>query len=132
MGKLCAAGEGRGFVRQERAEDVMIQGMHTNLDKQQLAADLKKWAAELGFARAAISGVDLTHAEPGLLAWLAAGYHGEMDYMARHGLKRARPAELQPGVCSVLSVFMPYWPLQAADPAKVLGDSQCAYVSRYA
>lgn len=110
----------------------MIWGMHENLDKQQLAQDLKAWALELGFARAAISGVNLSHAEPRLQAWLDAGYHGEMDYMARHGLKRARPAELQPGTCSVLSVFMPYFPAQAADAQAILADGERAYLSRYA
>lgn len=59
--------------------------------------------------------IDLSAAEPGLLAWLQAGFHGGMDYMARHGLKRARPAELVPGTLSVISARMDYLP--AATPA---------------
>lgn len=75
--------------------------------------------------------MDLSQAEAGLQAWLDAGFHGEMDYMARHGLKRARPAELVPGTCSILSVFMPYR-VPAAGAETVLGNGEQAYISRYA
>ncbi len=71
---------------------------------------LQAWAHELGFSQIGIAGIDLTTAEPGLLAWLAAGFHGDMGYMAAHGLKRARPAELVPGTASVISVRMDYLP----------------------
>jgi len=54
--------------------------------------------------------VDLSSAEPGLLAWLNNGFHGRMDYMAAHGLKRARPAELVPGTVSVITARMDYLP----------------------
>ncbi len=74
-----------------------------------------QWARELGFAQLGISGVDLSAAEPGLLAWLAQGFHGDMAYMQAHGLKRARPAELVPGTVSVLTARMDY--LGAATPA---------------
>jgi len=60
-----------------------------------------------------VSGIDLASAEPGLQAWLAAGFHGSMDYMARHGLKRARPAELVPGTVSVIAARMDYLPRDA-------------------
>ena len=53
---------------------------------------LREWARELGFSQIGIGGVDLSSAEPGLLQWLAAGFHGDMGYMEAHGLKRARPA----------------------------------------
>lgn len=92
---------------------------------------MKVWAGELGFADLAVSGVDLSSAEPGLEAWLADGFHGEMDYMARHGMMRARPAELVPGTLRVVSVRMNYWP-RAADAQSALDDPQRAYVSRYA
>lgn len=77
-----------------------------------LAQEIKAWARELGFAELRITDVDLSSAEAGLLAWLAAGYHGEMDYMAKHGLARARPAELVPGSVRALSVRMNYLPKQ--------------------
>ena len=52
----------------------------------------------------------MSAAEPGLMAWLSAGCHGEMAYMAAHGLKRARPAELVPGTLSVITARMDYLP----------------------
>ena len=80
------------------------------LDLSRLAATIKTWALALGFAELRIGDIDLTDAEPGLQAWLEAGYHGQMDYMASHGLKRARPAELVPGTVRVISVRMDYLP----------------------
>ena len=94
-------------------------------------ARIRAWGAELGFDAVAVTGVDLADAEPGLAAWLAAGFHGEMDYMARHGMKRARPAELLPGTVRVISARMNYWP-DAADAEAALADPARAYVSRYA
>ena len=57
-----------------------------------------------------VSGIDLHTAEPGLQAWLAAGFHGSMGYMASHGMKRARPTELVPGTVSVITARMDYLP----------------------
>ncbi|HJV24782.1 MAG TPA: tRNA epoxyqueuosine(34) reductase QueG [Aromatoleum sp.] len=96
-----------------------------------LVAQIGIWASELGFDAVAVADVDLASAEPGLAAWLADGFHGEMDYMARHGMKRARPAELVPGTLRVVSARMNYWP-DAAEAGKALGDANRAYVSRYA
>lgn len=63
--------------------------------------------------------------------WLAKGFHGEMDYMARHGATRARPKELLPGTAGIISVRLDYLP--AAAPAwDTLADPERAYVSRYA
>ncbi|MDF3836098.1 tRNA epoxyqueuosine(34) reductase QueG, partial [Cupriavidus basilensis] len=59
-----------------------------------LARSIRAWGAELGFDAVSIAEVDLSRAEAGLMAWLAQGYHGDMDYMANHGVRRARPAEL--------------------------------------
>ncbi|MFA5664087.1 tRNA epoxyqueuosine(34) reductase QueG [Castellaniella sp.] len=71
---------------------------------------IRTWAQELGFSRVGVSGVDLSAAEPYLLHWLAQGHHGNLQYMERHGLKRARPAELVPGTLSVITARMPYLP----------------------
>jgi epoxyqueuosine reductase len=73
-------------------------------------AQLQTWGQELGFSQIGVAGVDLHSAEPGLLAWLEAGFHGGMDYMQRHGTKRARPAELVPGTLSVITARMDYLP----------------------
>ena len=80
----------------------------SNLPEQ--LAKIQQHATDLGFAKIGISGIDLSQAEPGLQAWLAAGFHGSMGYMATHGLKRARPAELVPGTISVISARMDYLP----------------------
>ncbi len=71
---------------------------------------IEGWARELGFSQVGVSGVDLSTAEPGLLAWIEAGHHGSMHYMSRHGLVRARPAELVPGTLRVITARMDYLP----------------------
>jgi len=92
---------------------------------------LRAWGSELGFSAIGFASVDLSEAEDGLMAWLATGYHGEMDYMARHGATRARPAELLPGTASIISARLDYLP-DAADAWANLDDPTRAYVSRYA
>ena len=102
-----------------------------NCDYATLARTIKAWGRELGFQAVGIADTDLGAAEGRLAAWLAAGFHGEMDYMARHGLKRARPAEFQPGTLRVISARMNYLP-QAADGWSVIGAPEKAYIARYA
>ncbi|MFC0254416.1 tRNA epoxyqueuosine(34) reductase QueG [Massilia consociata] len=80
-------------------------------DLHELARAIKAWGAELGFADVRIADVDLAHAESGLQAWLDAGCHGEMDYMASHGMKRARPGELVPGTVRAIVARMDYLPM---------------------
>lgn len=80
-----------------------------------LLGRVRGWARALGFSSLHVAGVDLSSAEPGLLAWLEQGFHGGMDYMAAHGLKRARPAELVPGTLSVLTARMDYLPRTTPD-----------------
>ncbi|QSR44651.1 tRNA epoxyqueuosine(34) reductase QueG [Aeromonas dhakensis] len=103
----------------------------TTAELHQLAQDIKLWASELGFDQAGITDTDLTLEEPRLQAWLDAGYHGSMDYMARHGMMRARPHELLPGTLRVLSVRMNYLPFEAGFAA-TLRDPTLGYISRYA
>jgi epoxyqueuosine reductase len=80
------------------------------VDGQALLAKLQGWATALGFSQIGVADVDLSSAEAGLLAWLHNGFHGDMDYMAAHGLKRARPAELVPGSVRVITARMDYLP----------------------
>ncbi len=87
----------------------------STIDLAALAVAIKSWGRELGFAEVRIADIDLAAAEPGLRAWLAAGMHGEMDYMAAHGMKRARPAELVPGTVRVIAVRMNYLPEAVGD-----------------
>jgi epoxyqueuosine reductase len=105
---------------------------YSHLDLRQLAANIKAWGMELGFQAIGIAGNDLGQAEVRLLEWLAQGYHGEMDYMANHGVKRSRPQELVPGTLRVITARMAYFPLHARDSAEVMNDSSKAYISRYA
>jgi len=98
-------------------------------------ARLCAWARELGFASLGVADVDLADAEAGLADWLAAGFHGEMDYMARHGATRARPAALVPGTVRAVMVAMDYAPQDPDWLARAwatLGDGERAFVSRYA
>jgi epoxyqueuosine reductase len=85
-----------------------------HFDGQALVQQLREWARELGFSQIGVADVDLASAEPGLLAWLQAGFHGGMGYMQAHGLKRARPAELVPGTVCVITARMDYLPRGAA------------------
>ena len=103
----------------------------SSLNYQALAEEIKRWAKELGFSGVGISDIDLSHHEAELESWLANNYHGSMDYMARHGMMRARPAELVPGTVRVISVRLNYLP-QNAKFAQILKNKNKAYISRYA
>lgn len=97
-----------------------------------LAADIKRWGAELGFGAVGITDTNLQQAEQKHREWLAKGFHGAMDYMAKHGDKRTRPAELVPGTVRVISLRMNYLPPQARDSEAVMQDGSKAFISRYA
>jgi epoxyqueuosine reductase len=84
--------------------------VQSDLDASRLLRALREKGAELGFSQIGVADVDLSSAEPGLMAWLAQGFHGQMHYMASHGLKRARPAELVPGTVRVITARMDYLP----------------------
>jgi len=107
------------------------------VESQALVQQLQQWARGLGFSQIGVAGIDLSSAEPGLQAWLAAGFHGGMAYMARHGLTRARPAALVPGTVSVITARMDYLPRGSGDDwaereHAALADPQRAVVSVYA
>jgi epoxyqueuosine reductase len=97
------------------------------MDYERLAKRIREWGQELGFQAVGIADADLSAAEPRLLDWLAQGRHGEMEYMARHGALRARPAELRPGTLRVISCRMDYG--GAGEPD---GRGDAAYIARYA
>ena len=123
FGQLLGKGLRGGFVwpqgRPSRATqsgvgwafyNLRVTAQRTQIDLLELWPQIQTWAHELGLSQIGVSGIDLSSAEPGLLAWLDAGFHGSMGYMAAHGLKRARPAELQPGTVSVITARMDYLP----------------------
>ena len=97
-----------------------------------LADQIKQWGAELGFQAVGIADVDLSEAGGRLAEWLGLGWHGEMDYMARHAGLRERPAELVPGTVRVISCRMDYLADEPGEVAEELADGARAYVARYA
>ena len=103
--------------------------------KQAIREDIRRWGRELGFDAIGFVRADdddaIVDVERELAAWLAAGHHGEMDYMARHGSKRTRPAELVPGTRTVITARMNYL-VAGAEAERTLTTPERAYVSRYA
>jgi epoxyqueuosine reductase len=91
----------------------VARGDDVGQDGTRLLAQLRGWAGRLGFSQIGVATVDLRDAEPGLLAWLDNGFHGDMAYMQRHGVRRARPAELVPGTLSVITARLDYLPRAA-------------------
>ena len=101
-------------------------------DLAELVEQIRLWGQELGFQQLGITDTNLRDAENKLHNWLANNHHGEMEYMARHGLKRSRPAELIPGTRRIISVRMDYLPHQARKAVGLLTKDNSAYISRYA
>jgi epoxyqueuosine reductase len=99
------------------------------MDFIELAQQIKQWGREIGFQAVGIAKADLAEAEPRLLEWLARGWHGEMEYMARHGALRARPAQLHPGTLRVISCRIDY--LNEASHELPRQD-ESAYIAKYA
>lgn len=102
------------------------------MDATGLAHQIKHWGRELGFQQVGISDLDLGQAETRLNDWLARHWHGDMEYMARHGTRRSRPAELLPGTRRVIAARMDYLPEPLETLAARLADPNTAFVSRYA
>jgi len=102
------------------------------IDFAQLCTKIKTWGRALGFQEIGISDTELTREENYLQQWLHQGYHGDMDYMARHGTARARPGELVPGTFRVISARLNYQPPAARDSWDTLEDDRAAFISRYA
>ncbi|MDR2165574.1 MAG: tRNA epoxyqueuosine(34) reductase QueG [Zoogloeaceae bacterium] len=107
---------------------------HADSSSLERLAALRNWALELGFSGIGVSSAKIDPATAARFrAWLARGEHGEMDYMARHAELRVQPAALLPGVRTVISAALDYWPETGVAPAlECLADSGRAYVSRYA
>ncbi len=102
------------------------------VDFQQLSQHIKTWGLELGFQQIGISDTNLDEAEQHLQNWLTQNWHGDMQYMAAHGLKRSRPALLNPGTRSIISARMDYLPKNPAHSKTLLESPTQAFVSRYA
>ena len=104
----------------------------TNINEyENLVADIKRWGRELGFADIGIADTNLSSAEAQHQAWIKKGFHGDMDYMAKHGTKRTRPAQLLPNTLRIITARLDYLPPAAKDSWAVINDSNQAFISRY-
>tara|TARA_Y100001936_G_C16072365_1_gene671588 strand:+ start:651 stop:1754 length:1104 start_codon:yes stop_codon:yes gene_type:complete len=104
------------------------------LDLASVTNNIRIWSKELGFQEIGISDAksEKSHIESGLLRWLDIGYHGTMDYMVKHGIKRVHPDKLIPGTLRVISVRMNYSPPKTRNSWQVIKDREKAFISRYA
>ena len=105
---------------------------HTGDDMSVLAEQIREWGRELGFQQVGFSDIELSEHEKHLDNWLANGFHGDMDYMHRHGSLRSHPEELHPGTIRVISARMDYLPETGADIKDLLEEPDKAVISRYA
>ena len=106
-----------------------------------LKREIRHWGRELGFSAIGFAPIDLGQAEQRLADWLAEGYHGGMDYMARHAELRGQPERLLPGTGSIVCARLDYFPnppAAANNPvaptaaASRPNDPELACISRYA
>jgi epoxyqueuosine reductase len=102
------------------------------LDLHAVKAALAAQARASGFDALGVASVELAEDERHLIEWLDSGFHGDMEYMERHGSMRSHPETLAPGTVRVVSVRMNYWPGEARDEHEVLADPALGYISRYA
>lgn len=69
---------------------------------------IKSWAKKLGFSDCRITTLEVGEVVAGWQAWLARGWHGDMDYLAAHREIRTNPSALVPGSVRAICVTMPY------------------------
>ncbi|MET0755965.1 MAG: tRNA epoxyqueuosine(34) reductase QueG [Pseudoxanthomonas sp.] len=110
----------------------MFSPLHAAPDPVALAQRVRSLSRELGFQRCGIAGIELGEDETHLRDWLAKGLYGSMEWMARHGDKRARPDELIPGTLRVISVGLDYGRNDGEEAWTTLENGERAYVARYA
>lgn len=97
-----------------------------------MTADIKRWGCELGFADIGIADTDLASAEAQHQAWISKAFHGDMDYMAKHGTKRTRPAELVPNTLRIITARLDYLPPKAMNSWQTIQNGEKTFISRYA
>lgn len=104
-----------------------MHNQNSKVDYAALKEAIRETGLKLGFAALGVAQADPGDAVDGLRAWLAAGCHGEMDYMARHAELRAHPDQLRPGTLTVVSAAVDYLP-----HTKIADAPEQAAISRYA
>jgi len=103
-----------------------------SIDYTQFLQQITQWSEELGFQQLGVSDIELSKHDQHLSDWIAAGFHGEMNYMFKHGTKRSHPEQLVDDTCRVISVRMDYMPPDCELSDTVLANPAMAYISRYA
>ena len=109
----------------------MTLNHHNKVDWEELKGLLPEWGRELGFSGVGIADINLKDHGDRLQGWLAKEYHGEMEYMGRHGSLRWQPETLHPGTHSIITVRIDYLQKQPV-PEEILAQADKAYISRYA
>ena len=100
------------------------------MTREELSGRIRARALQLGFDACGIVRAEpLKEERARLLDWLARGYQGEMDYMARNVEKRCDPTRLVPGSRSVIMVLLNYFP---GEKFPVAEETDKALISRYA
>ena len=102
------------------------------MDYSQLIKNIENWATELGFSQVGVSDIDLSEAEGHLKRWIAKGFHGQMDYMHKHGSKRTHPEELVDETIRIISLRFDYSYQSIIPYEEVLTKPNKAAISRYA
>ena len=100
-------------------------------------SNLRDWlrdqAGHFGFDDLRITDTQLGPASERLQEWLAAGRHGNMEYMLRHADLRSDPQLLVPGTVRVICVTMNYLPeIDFEREWQRMADPSQAVVSMYA
>ena len=110
-----------------------MDAQNTNFITENFSEDLQNLGNHFGFQQLGVSDIDLSVTDKQLAAWISAGFHGNMDYMHRHGSMRTHPEELVPDTVRIITARMDYWPDDAAaEPWGVINDDDKGYISRYA
>ena len=104
-----------------------MHDQNSMLEDAALKEAIRQAGKELGFAALGFARANATGAAEHLRDWLAAGCHGEMDYMARHAELRAAPQLLHAGTVTVISAAVDYLP-----HGKIADEPGQAAISRYA
>ncbi len=97
-----------------------------------LTSDILSYALSLGFDRAAVLPVRPARHATEFMAWLAAGYHGEMSYLAARSAERLDPARLAPGAASMILLAANYHPGAAQRDSAASPDLPFGRIARYA
>jgi epoxyqueuosine reductase len=97
-----------------------------------LTGELKECALAAGFDLVGVASADRARTADHLRAWLEAGMHGEMEWMATTVETRADLRLLLPGCRSVVAVAMSYRSSAPPSTEATVASEGRAWVSRYA